>query len=246
MTTTTTNLEARAIGREMAQSRQERLDYLQDEYQLDEQEARAEALELTRMQTTNQLQERPLRDLSWNDLNQIADEDATQALATWDRIKAEVQEEYQNGVRAGRALQAHGTSPRETAEFQVLRDELAGQHQPRSGIEQTLIDVLAQTYSSYLKWLARLINYTDLEQQPEDAREEGRWVAPRIERAKAIDQAAAMTDRFHKMYLRTLRALRDQRRYSPTLIVQTQQLNMAQQQCNITADQADRSGLLPS
>jgi hypothetical protein len=128
----------------------------------------------------------------------------------------------------------------------VLRDELAGQHQPRNGIEQTLIDVLVQTYTSYLQWLERLTNYIDLEQKPEDARAEGCWESPRLERAKAIDQAAAMVDRFHRMYVRTLRALRDQRRYSPTLIVQTQQLNMAQQQCNITADRADCSDLLPS
>jgi hypothetical protein len=244
--TTDATLEARAVGRELAQARQDRLDYLQDEYNLNEQEAKAEALELTRMETTAQLMERPLRDLSWNDLNQIADEDSAQALATWDRIRAEVQEEYQNGVRAGRALQAHGTSPRETAEFQVLRDELAGQHQPRNGIEQTLIDVLVQTYTSYMRWLERLTNYIDLEQKPEDARDEGRWVAPRLERAKAIDQAAAMVDRFHKMYVRTLRAFQNQRRFAPTLIVQhAEQVNLAQQQCNVIGDQADCSGLLP-
>ncbi len=242
--TTNATLEARAIGREMAQSRQDRLDYLQDEYQLNEKEAKAEALELARMQTTNQLLELPLQSLSWNDLDQLAEEDSALALATWDRIKAQVHEDFRNGVRAGRALEAHGSSPIETAEFQLLRDELAGQHQRRSGIEQTLVDMLAQTYTSYLRWLERLTNYTDLEQKPEDAREEGRWVAPRIERAKAIDEAAAMVDRFHRMYVRTLRALRDQRRYSPTLIVQhAQQVNLAEQQCNVIGDQVD---LLPS
>ncbi len=240
--TTDATLEARAIGRELALARNARLGYLH----LNEQEAKAEALELARMETTDQLQERPLQSLSWNDLDQLAEEDSALALATWDRIKAEVQAEYRNGIRAGRALQAHGTSPNEMAEYLVLRDELAGQHQPRNGIEQTLIDMLAQTYSSYLKWLARLINYIDLEQKPEDAREEGRWVAPRLERAKAIDQAAAMADRFHKMYLRTLRAFQNQRRFAPTLIVQhAEQVNLAEQQCNILADQADRSGLLP-
>ena len=81
MTTTTTNLEARAIGREMAKDRQERLDYLQNEYDLNEQEAKAEALELARMQTTAQLLVRPRLELSWNDLDQLAEEDT--GLAIW-------------------------------------------------------------------------------------------------------------------------------------------------------------------
>jgi hypothetical protein len=60
---------------------------------LDEQEAKAEALELTRTETTNQLQERPLQSLSWNDLDQLAEEGSELALEAWDRIKAEVREE---------------------------------------------------------------------------------------------------------------------------------------------------------
>jgi hypothetical protein len=244
MTTTTTNLEARAIGREMAKDRRDMTNYLKDEYQLNEEEARAKTLELARMQTTAQLMERPLRDLSWNDLNQIADEDATLAIETWDRIKTEVQEDCRNGVRAGRALEANGSTPKEMAEFQVARNEFAEQHRPRNGIERTLVDMLAQSHASYSFWLERLTAYTHLEPKTQAVKDEGRWSPPRVEHSKAVDEAAGLVDRFHRMFTRTLRALRDQRRYAPTLIVQhAQQVNLAQQQCNVIGDQAD---LLPS
>jgi len=42
---------------------------------------------------------------------------------------------------------------------------------------------------------------------------------PRVSIAEAMDQAAAMADRFHRMFLRSLRALRDLRRYTPTVVV---------------------------
>jgi hypothetical protein len=244
MTTTTTNLEARAIGREMAQSRQDMTDYLQTEYHLDDEEARAKTLELARAETTAQLMERPPKNLSWFDLDQLAEQDTALAIQAWDDIKAEVREEHQNGHQAARALEAFDASPRERAEFLVLREEFSEQHRPRNGIERSLVDMLAQTHTSYLFWLERLTAYTHLEPKAQAVKDEGRWSPPRVEHSKAVDDAAGMVDRFHRMFTRTLKSLRDQRRYSPTLIVQhAQQVNLAEQQCNITAEQAD---LLPS
>ena len=130
------------------------------------------------------------------------------------------------------------------AEFLVLREEFSEQYRPRNGIERTLIDTLAQSYSSYLTWLERLTAYTHLEPKAQAVKDEGRWSPSRVEHAKAIAQAAEMVDRFHRMFTRTLKALRDQRRYAPTLIVQhAQQVNMAQQQCNLMADTASEPDL---
>ncbi len=243
-TNTDTTLEAGMVGREMTQSRRDMIHYLQEEYQLDEDQARAKTLELARAETTTQLMERPPKNLSWFDLDQLAEQDTALAIQAWDGIKAEVREEYQNGHQAARALEAYDASPRERAEFLVLREEFSEQHRPRNGIERALVDMLAQSFTSHQRWLERLTAYTDLEPKAQTIKDEGRWAPPRVEHAKAIDQAAAMVDRFHRMFTRTLRAFRDQRRYSPTLIVQTQQLNMAQQQCNVIGDQADCSGLL--
>ena len=38
--------------------------------------------------------------------------------------------------------------------------------------------------------------------------------------ATAMDQSEAMANRFHRMFLRGLRALRDLRRYAPAVVVQ--------------------------
>ena len=45
-----------------------------------------------------------------------------------------------------------------------------------------------------------------------------------------------MADRFHRIFLRTLRALRDLRRYAgPVIVQQAGQVNVGGQQVNVTA-----------
>jgi hypothetical protein len=49
-----------------------------------------------------------------------------------------------------------------------------------------------------------------------------------------MERAAAMADRFNRIFLRTLRALRDLRRYATPVVVQNAgQVNVAGQQVNI-------------
>ena len=56
----------------------------------------------------------------------------------------------------------------------------------------------------------------------------------RLYAVQAMDQSAAMADRFHRIFMRTLRALRDLRRYSPLVIVQNAgQVNVGGQQVNV-------------
>ena len=46
-----------------------------------------------------------------------------------------------------------------------------------------------------------------------------------------------MVDRFHRIMMRTLRALRDMRRYAPKIIVQNAgQVNVGEQQVNVSRD----------
>ena len=66
------------------------------------------------------------------------------------------------------------------------------------------------------------------------AREHGHRKPPRVSDFQAVEQAAAMVDRFNKIFLRTLRAFRDLRRYSPAVVVQNAgQVNVGGQQVNI-------------
>ena len=60
------------------------------------------------------------------------------------------------------------------------------------------------------------------------------WNPPRVSDSDAINQAAAMADRFNRIFLRSIRALRDLRRYSATVIVQNAgNVNVAEQQVNV-------------
>lgn len=57
---------------------------------------------------------------------------------------------------------------------------------------------------------------------------------------KATEQAAAMVDRFNQLFLRTLRQLRDLRRYAPQVTIQNAgQVNIASgQQMNLAKMEA--------
>ena len=107
---------------------------------------------------------------------------------------------------------------------------------PRNGVERQLIDTMAQAQAGYLSWLQTLTVRTDLESCTNDRmhKEEARWGPPRQSDADALDQAAAMMDRFNRVFLRTLRALCDLRRPGRRVVVQGGQVNVAERQVNVS------------
>jgi hypothetical protein len=58
------------------------------------------------------------------------------------------------------------------------------------------------------------------------------WQPSKVSVAEAMEQSAAMMDRFNRLFLRTLRALRDLRRY-PVIVQNAQQVNVADRQVNV-------------
>src|SRR3954462_8328006 len=96
---------------------------------------------------------------------------------------------------------------------------------------------MAQAQAAYLFWLGRMTEWATLEARyEEETRQAGRWLPPRVRDAEARDQAAQMVDRFNKVFLRSLRALRDLRRYATPVIVQNAgQVNVAAQQINVAS-----------
>lgn len=51
-----------------------------------------------------------------------------------------------------------------------------------------------------------------------NGREDGYWFRPYVSEKEALDQAVQMADRFNRIFMRTLRQLRDLRRYAPVTI----------------------------
>jgi hypothetical protein len=179
----------------------------------------------------------PPDDVDWLALRHVAQTDPERATARWEEIKRAALNELRTGHRAARAVETVSHGAWQRAQFLALREELAAVWGPRNGIERQLIDTMSHAQAGYLYWLRLLTMRTELESVTSDRRhrEEGRWEAPRQRDADALDQAAGMMDRFNRLFLRTLRALCDMRRRGGPVIVQNGgQMNVAQQQVNLS------------
>ena len=177
----------------------------------------------------------PPDQVSWFDLHEIARTDPDRA-ARWEEIKRAALDELQTGHTAAEAVETVNESAWQRAQFLALREELAAEWRPRNGVERQLLDTMAQAQAGYLHWLHTLTARTGLESLTNDRRHqaEAKWLPPRQSDADALDQAAAMMDRFNRIFLRTLRALCELRRHGGPVIVQSGgQLNVAQQQVNL-------------
>lgn len=174
----------------------------------------------------------PPDQVSWFDLHGIARTDPDRATARWEEIKRAALDELRTGHRAAAAVETANDGAWQRAQFLALRDDLAAEWLPRNGVERQLLDTMAQAQQGFLHWMHVLTIRTTLESVTNDRRhqEEGRWGPPRQSDADALDQAAAMMDRYNRVFLRTLRALCDLRRHNSSVIVQSGgQLNVAQQ-----------------
>lgn len=173
--------------------------------------------------------------VSWLTLAELVQADPERFELAWQRIKGEARAELDSGHRAAGVLPPF-SYPWEQAQFLAMRQAFIDQWQPRGGVEDVLIDTMAQAHTSYQMWLSRLMFEATVDVSPDARRAQraGGWQPPRLDAAAAMEQAAAMADRFQRMFLRALRALRDLRRYTPAVIVQNAgQVNVGNQQVNV-------------
>jgi hypothetical protein len=176
--------------------------------------------------------------ISWVRLNALAAHDAELAHDVWRYLKCRAIDELESGHRAAEPLEWDG-HPWDRARFMALVESFSVEWQPRGGIELSLIDMLAQQYTAYLFWLGQLHTYSTLEVARQDPklRRQGYYELPRLDSSQAMEHASMMVERFNRLFLRTLRALRDYRRYTgpPVLVQHAGQVNVAQQQVNVSA-----------
>jgi hypothetical protein len=59
------------------------------------------------------------------------------------------------------------------------------------------------------------------------------YEAPKVSEQEADEHALMLVERCQKMYLRTLRALQNMRRYAPVIVQNAGQVNVGGQQVNI-------------
>ena len=189
------------------------------------------------------LQERvmavPPDQVSWWDLSQLGEQHPELVRAAWGRIKEEAHKELATGHRAAKAVECDRT-PWDRARFLAVREAFIAEWRPTNGIEMILIDTLAQAQTEQQFWSGILCARATHEASLEEAQIErgGRWKPAHVGVDQAIEQAAAMVDRFNRVFMRTLRALRDFRRYASVTIGQAGQVNIGGQQVNVLADNA--------
>jgi hypothetical protein len=232
---TATGDESVSVAWKLAESYREMARFLRDQMELPAEEAFKRAADPgCAADERDQMLAGPPDQVSWIGLQQLYGHDPDAGQAVWDHLKQVATEHLASGHTAAEALEYRGR-PWERAQFLALRQAFTDEWQPQGGIELTLVDLLAQAHSSYLFWLAELHVRSTLEVKRDESTyfERGYWNPPRMEAGAAIDQAAVMVERFNRIFLRTLRALRDLRRYGPVVVHQAGQVNVGQQQVNV-------------
>lgn len=172
----------------------------------------------------------------------------------WEMIKTEARDEFESGHLASRAL-----TPAQflrtawtVASYLGLRESFIEEWQPQGGIELSSIDMLAQSFLCFQHWVKQSVlrsqtplrksnaGYIQWQEQfnpdaVDDGYTYGHWDLPYVSEQAAVEHATRMADRWHRIYMRTLRSMRDLRRYS-VAITNIQQVNLASegaQQVNV-------------
>jgi hypothetical protein len=178
-------------------------------------------------QWIEQIMETPVRQLSWQQLSDLEEYEPGLSIRKWEEVKAEMQAYVDSGRLAADVLS--GKSPLDRAKYFALRESLARDWQPRNGMEDALLEQMAMALMRTLEWQYILSNWMGwLDYDGKDDK------MPRVSTDRAIERATEMIDRFNRMFLRTLRSLRDLRRYNNPVIVQNAgQVNVGAQQINV-------------
>ena len=168
--------------------------------------------------------------LRWHNLAdaELDREGASQLL--WEHIKERAREELRSGTLAAIVV-AENQSPITHARFLARREALIEEWQPRGGQEMQMVETLAQLQTLQDHWMQICVQRTLFDAQEESYRikTEGKWRMMPIGKDALMEQAHEMLGRVNGMMLRTVRALRDLRRYSAQVIINNPQtVNVAQ------------------
>ena len=205
----------------------------------------------------DQLMSIPFDSISFVSLGELWTVDPKVAQSVWEMLKSEAMAEFESGHLASRSLTPVDCmrDPWTVACYLGLRESLAEEWNPRGGMELSLIDMLAQAFLQYQYWVGQSVLRTQTEPRTEPPEytewktfrrvehkamgwPPGYWDIPYVHEQEAVEHAAQMADRWNRIYMRTLRNLRDLRRFQvPVTINNPHQVNIAAdggQQVNVS------------
>src|SRR5262249_8922631 len=150
----------------------------------------------------------------------------------WRLIKDEARLEFESGHRAAKGFEpVHWLREAwRRAQDMAIRESFIEQWKPQGGIDLAMIDMLTQSVCLFLFLNEVSVTRTETEVRadppswvaeraardhsfPHD-RQHGYWNPPYAHEQEAVEHAAQMADRYQRAFQRTLRAMRDLRRYS--------------------------------
>jgi hypothetical protein len=207
--------EAEALARELAAAYQKRVRYHNKGLGLPLQDAVAKVEEPCSLDRMWEIEDCPPEEVTWETLEELNRRSPGLALQRYEELKRTARDLLRSGDLAGAALDGCDPQPWERAKFLAIRDDLS----ERDGIERGLLDQMALAQAEMFRWQGRRAQFDSLADQ------------------EAAEKAAAMLERFHRMFIRAQRALQELRRRGPAVLVQNvgpvqvggQQLNVAQQ-----------------
>jgi hypothetical protein len=240
--------EVGSIAAELANAYQERVAYLREHMQLDNEQAKIVALGLDRTpDEVAALRERLLREppeeVEWLDLQCLAEHDPDALVEIWEKLKSGARDELVSGHRAAQMMDWQ-RRPWARAQYLAIREDFRDGMPPQSGIEAALIDLAAEAYGDYLELsqLHHRLLATEAEVERGDIKRKGRWRPPHQIIADAEERTTRSVDRAHQRFLKTVKMLHEIQRSAPTLYVNhAGQINVGQQQVNV-AESAVRGG----
>ena len=224
-----------ALATELAAAFRQRIEQYRAWYKLSEQEAIGRATRESQV-PEERLLNCPPHELSWQQLESLTQSDPDRGNQRWEEVKQAAREERRSGHRAARVMEGPDTSCWGRAQFLALRAELSEGWRPRNAQEQHLVDQLAQWQTLMEEWQDTLTIYTKYPSSGGKRTSKGAhfFEPPRLSDVEAVEQAAVMVERMQRLYLKALRALQDQRRIGPPVIIRrAAQVNIGQQQVNV-------------
>jgi hypothetical protein len=207
-------------------------------------------------QIYDEIKRYPVNRISFLDLARMWRVDPHFAQALWEMLKQDASEDFESGHLAGQSMTPtqFTRTAWTVAGYLALRECFVKDWKPHGAVELSLLDMLAQTYFLYQYWLKESIKRSQTEprrsnqgyiqwqqlmnshEEPDSGFTYGHWDVPYVSEQQAIEHATHMADRWHRIYIRTLRNLRDLRRYNVT-INNAQHVNIAAdggQQMNVS------------
>jgi len=178
-------------------------------------------------------------DLTWHAMGRLEDEEPGSFATLWERIKEYARDELESGQRAA-SVAVGDQQPLSRARFLVLREKYIDEWQPHNVLESQMIDAIcqAQTIREYWMRLATERAAVECEIEKFTIETHGKRRDITIDGSQSARDAREEAERWGRVFIRAVRALRDLRRYTNAVIVNNQggQVNVASdggQQVNV-------------